>query len=85
MEPLGELTISTHGRGELVRGSARVAADGPIGGVLRFNAPGIGVAGVGSSRPLRDAVFPVRRNEGGINTGAAIRNLGEDPITVTCH
>ena len=85
VEPLGELTISTHGRGELVRGSARVAADGPIGGVLRFNAPGIGVAGVGSSRPLRDAVFPVRRNEGGINTGAAIRNLGEDPITVTCQ
>ena len=85
MEPLGEITISTHGRGELVTGSARVEADGPIGGVLRFNIPGIGVAGVGSSRPLRDAVFPVRRVEEGINTGAAIRNLGDDPISVTCQ
>ena len=44
MEPLGELTVSTHGRGELVSGSVRVAADEPIGGVLRFDLPGIGVA-----------------------------------------
>ena len=33
MEPLGELTISTHGRGELVTGSVRVVSDGPIGGL----------------------------------------------------
>ena len=85
VEPLGELTLSTHGRGELVTGSARVVADGPIGGVLRFDAPGIGVAGVGSSRPLRDAIFPVRRQEGGINTGAAIRYLGEGSRPVTCQ
>ncbi len=85
VEPLGEVTISTHGRGELVTGSARVVADGPIGGVLRFDAPGIGVAGVGSSRPLRDAIFPVRRQEGAINTGAAIRYLGDGSIDVTCQ
>ena len=85
VEPLGELTLSTHGRGDLVIGSARVVADGPIGGVLRFDAPGIGVAGVGSSRPLRDAIFPVRRQEGGINTGAAIRYLGEGSRPVTCQ
>ena len=53
MEPLGELTISTHGRGELVSGSVRVVSDGPIGGVLRFDLPGIGVAGVQVSQPLR--------------------------------
>ena len=53
MEPLGELTISTHGRGELVSGSVKVAANGPIGGVLRFDLPGIGVAGVGAS-PTRE-------------------------------
>ena len=29
MEPLGVLTISTHGRGELVSGSARVVSEGP--------------------------------------------------------
>ena len=82
---LGELTISTSGQGEVVTGSVRVVARGPIGGVLRFNAAGIGVAGVGSSQPVQDAIFPARRQEGGINTGTAIRNLGEDSIVVSCQ
>ena len=85
MEPLGVLTISTHGRGELVSGSVRVVADEPIGGVLRFDLPGIGVAGVGASQPVRDALFPVRRQEGGINTGVAVHNLGEEAMEVTCE
>ena len=41
MEPLGELTISTHGQGELVSGSVKVVSEGPdspIGGGLRFEA-----------------------------------------------
>ena len=85
MEPLGELTISTHGQGELVSGSVRVVAFGPIGGVLRFNLPDIGVAGVGASPPVSDAVFPVRRREGGINTGVAIHNLGTSAELVRCE
>ena len=85
MEPLGVLTISTHGRGELVSGSVKVVADEPIGGVLRFNLPGIGVAGVGASSPISDAVFPVRRQEGGINTGVAIHNLESSPGLVRCE
>ena len=85
MEPLGVLTISTHGRGELVSGSVRVAAFGAIGGVLRFDLPGIGVAGVGASSPVRDVLFPVRRQEAGINTGVAIHNLGEEAMEVTCE
>ena len=85
MEPLGELTISTHGRGELVSGSVRVVSDGPIGGVLRFDLPGIGVAGVGASQPVRDALFPARRQAGGISTGAAIHNLGEEALVVGCQ
>ena len=85
MEPLGVLTISTHGRGELVSGSVRVAADEPIGGVLRFDLPGIGVAGVGASQPVRDVLFPVRRQEAGINTGVAVHNLGEEAMEVTCE
>ena len=85
MEPLGELTIATHGQGELVSGSVRVAADEPISGVLRFDLPGIGVAGVGASSPLRDALFPVRRQEAGINTGVAVHNLGEEAMEVTCR
>ena len=85
MEPLGELTISTHGRGEVVSGSVQVAADGPIGGVLRFDLPGIGVAGVGASPPVRDALFPARREGGGISTAAAVHNIEEEAIVVSCR
>ncbi len=85
MNPLGELTISTHGRGEVVTGSVKVVANGPIGGILRFDSPKIGVAGVGSSRPVQEAIFPARRRVSEINTGAAIRNWEEEPIVVTCH
>ena len=85
MEPLGELTISTHGQGGLVSGSVRVVAGGPLGGVLRFDLPGIGVAGVGVSSPVRDAVFPVRRQEAGINTGVAIHNLESSAEIVRCE
>ena len=72
LEPLEELTISTHGRGEVVSGSVRVVSDGPIGGVLRFDLPDIGVAGVGASQPTSDALFPARRLAGGISTAAAV-------------
>ena len=81
----GEMTISTNGEGSLVIGSVRVFASGRMGGVLRFDIPTIGVAGVGASEPVSDAIFPARRMAGGINTGAAIRNLSADPMTVTCH
>ena len=85
MEPLSELTISTHGQGELVSGSVKVVSYEPIGGVLRFDLPGIGVAGVGASPPVRDAVFPVRRQEGGITTGVAIHNLESSAELVRCE
>ena len=84
MEPLGELTISTHGRGELVTGSVRVVSDGPIGGLLRFDLPGVGAGVVGASLPISDAIFPVRRQEGGINTWAAIHNLESSPGLLRC-
>ena len=85
MAPLGELTIPTHGRGALVTGSVKVVAEGPIGGVLRFTLPEIGVAGVGASSPVRDTIFPVRRQTGGIRTGAALHNLGGTGVEVTCR
>ena len=84
MEPLGELTISTHERGALVTGSVRVVSDGPIGGLLRFDLPGVGAGVVGASPPISDALFPVRRQEGGINTWAAIHNLESSPGLVHC-
>ena len=85
MEPLGELTISTHGQGELVSGSVKVLSDGPIGGGVRYGVPEIGVAGVGASPPVRDVLFPVRRQEGGIRTAAALHNLGEEAVGVSCR
>ena len=46
---------------------------------------GTGVAGVGASQPVRDAIFPARRVAGGINTGAAFRNLSESRMELTCR
>ena len=83
--PMGEMTISTSGMGDGMVGSVRVVSDGPIGGVLRFDIPTIGVAGVGASEAVNAAIFPARRMANGINTGAAIRNLMADMATVTCR
>ena len=85
VEPLGELTISTHGRGDLVSGSVKVLSQRPVGGMLRFDLPHVGVAVVGASPPVRAALFPVRRQEGGITTGVAVHNLGEEAIAVSCR
>ena len=60
MDPLGVLTISTHGRGELVSGSVKVVSEGlPIGGGLRYNLPAIGEAVVGA--PARPSATPSSR------------------------
>ena len=85
IEGEGEITVSTSGEGDFVTGSVKVFSTGRVGGVLRFDISPIGVAGVGASAPVSDAIFPVRRMEKGINTGVAIRNLGAEPTTVTCH
>ena len=85
---LGEVTISTNGMGDLMTGSVKVVTEGldsPIGGVLRFDFPGVGVAGVGASQALRDAIIPVRRQAAGINTGAALRNLSESELMLACR
>ena len=79
------LTISTHGRGPLVTGSVRVVAEGPLGGMLRFDLPHVGVAVAGASPPVSDALFPVRRREGGITTGVAIHNLESSSELVRCE
>ena len=84
LKGLGEITISTHGRGALVIGSAKVSSDGRVGGVLRFGIPSLGVAGVGASEPVNDAIFPARWMKSGINTGAAIRNLSPERMKATC-
>ena len=65
-------------------GSVKVVSDGPIGGMLRYDLPHIGEAVVGASPPVSDALFPVRRQEGGITTGVAIHNLESSPGLVRC-
>ena len=84
MKPLGVLTVSTHGQGPLVTGSVRVVSEAPIGGMLRYDLPHIGEAVVEASPPISDAIFPVRRQEGGITTGVAIHNLESSPALVRC-
>ena len=63
----------------------KVVSEGPIGGMLRFDLPDIGEAVVGAGPPVSDAIFPVRRQEGGINTGVAIHNLESSPGLVRCE
>ena len=82
--PLEQLTVSTHGRGEVVKGSVKVVSDGYLGGVLRFDIPGIGVAGVGVSKPGRSAILPARR-QGGLSTAVAVHNHREYEISVSCR
>ena len=65
--PLGERTISTHAQGEGVVGSVSVVSDGPLGSVLRFDIPSVGVAGVALEMDAGNRIFtalpvvPVRR------------------------
>ena len=66
-------------------GSVKIIADGPIGGFLRFDNSKIGVAGVGASGAVQDAIFPARHQVRGIRTGMAIRNLKKDAIVLTCQ
>ena len=40
--------------------------------------------GVGASQPVREALFPVRHQEGGISTGVAIHNLESSPGLLRC-
>ena len=80
--PLGAITISTDGEGDLVVGSARVTATADLGGVIRFSIPDIGIAGVGASQPLSGFIAPVRREVGGINTGVAIRNTEDQAVAL---
>ena len=66
-------------------GSVKVTSDRPIGGFLRFSLPDIGVAGVGAGHPVRDAIFPARRQAGVISTAAAFHNVGAESMVATCR
>ena len=81
IQPLGSVTFTTDGLGDLAIGSAEVISNESVGGVIRFQGP-VGIAGFGSAPPLQSAIIPARRNPE-INTAIAIRNLESFPITVS--
>ena len=66
-------------------GSVKVISNASIGGGLRFDLPHVGEAVAEAGPPISDALFPVRRREGGINTGVAVHNLEEEPMEVSCR
>ena len=81
--PLGGLTLSTDGMGELAVGSVIVSSDEPLGGVIRFSIEGMGIAGVGASESLDSFIIPVTRKKNGLNTGIALLNVEQTPVSVT--
>ena len=84
LPPLGSVVVSTDGAKAAAEAGAAVATfNGKVGGVIRFTISGIGVAGVGVSRPLNHFGMPVRRKQGGINTGVAIYNPEDGPINLS--
>jgi hypothetical protein len=83
VDPLDVVTVSTDGLGnDALAGSAVVVSSGSLGGVIKFEVAGIGVAGVGSSLPTSRAITPVQRIPQGINTGIAVRNTSEEAISI---
>ncbi|HEY3131306.1 MAG TPA: S8 family peptidase [Acidobacteriota bacterium] len=83
IQPQGGAVFATDGQGALIPGSARVAASTAVGGVLRFGAAGLGIAGVGASTPTSGFITPVTRSvAGGLSTGVAITSIGS-PVSLT--
>lgn len=81
LAPGGSITFAGNGEGDLVQGSATVFSEASLDGVTRFQIAGIGIAGVGASRPATEVAAPAR-NRDGIRTGLAIRNTGGAPVRV---
>jgi hypothetical protein len=75
--PFGSAVLTTGAGAKLMSGSAQITADGPVGGVLRFNSPALGVAGVGASTSASGFLIPSSRNASrNIHTGVAIASAG---------
>lgn len=82
--PLGSLTLSTDGTGEKAAvGSAIVSSDESLGGVIRYSIEGMGIAGVGASESLDSFIIPVTRKKDVLNTGIALLNVEQTPVSVT--
>ena len=80
--PLGTMTLSSTGEGDLISGSVWVTSNNDVSGVVRFSLPGTGIAGVSTSIPGKKLIAPVRR-QGTVNTGVAVLNAGNEKVAVT--
>ena len=85
--PIGGMKVfKTDGEGDISVGSVQVKSDRKISGGILFGGSG-GVAGVGSRQVLNPGFLaPVETSaDDAINTGVAIRNLGENPLTLNAR
>ena len=83
LRPLGSRTLSAD-ESDFRSGSITVSSYVPVSAVVRFEIPGAGIAGVGTSPEVREAIAPVRCIAT-LSTGVAIRNveLSEQTIELT--
>ena len=61
-----------------------MVSDGPLAGFLRVGLPPYGVGVVVANPPVSEALFPVRRQEGGGNTRVAMHNLESTTALLRC-
>ena len=81
--PSGLRLLKTDGEGELIAGSVTVSSDKPLAGVILFGGS-VGVAGVGASLELPNGFLAlVQTALPDINSGLAVMNLENVPVTVT--
>ena len=80
LPPLGSRTLAAD-ESTYRTGSVTISSDVPVSAVVRFDIRGVGIAGVGTSPELRDAIAPVRRI-GNLSTGVAVRNVELSAQTV---
>ena len=75
--PLGSVELNTDRLGSLVAGAARVRVDRSLGGVVRFDTPGLGIAGVGESQLVDSFITPIVVDVAkDLSTGVAVVNRG---------
>jgi len=73
LAPVGGAVFTSSGTGALVAGWAAVNGSSTIGGMVRFTAPGLGIAGVGAARPVGAFITPVSRSVNSkFSTGIAV-------------
>ena len=76
ISPNGLASLKTDGQGLLQAGSAIVSGNTELSGLILFGGD-FGLAGVGSSQPLRELIAPIETRSG-VNTGLAMMGLGAD-------